>query len=342
MRWWVDIANAPNVTVFKPIVERLRADGHDVVITAWDRGQARALSNEAWPETRLVGSHGYRMERFSKVTAIVSRAVDLTRAMRHERLDIALGHASNAQVMAARALRIRSIDMMDYEHHPANHVGFRLADLVMLPEVVPYAAVRKFGLSRRRYVPYACLKEEIAFANFEPEAGFRSTLGFGDDELLAVVRPAAEGAMYHRYRNSLCEDVVDRLVELGTTVLLTPRTRSQGEYYDGRKGVRVLFEPVSGPDLLQCADVFVGAGGSMTREAAVLGTLAYSIFEGKPAAADRWLEERGRLCTLRSAADLPQPIRRATTAVRTASPEALDRFMSLLMSRVTPLVAARA
>jgi hypothetical protein len=328
------------VTVFKPIVERLRDAGHEVVITAWDRGQARALAEEAWPETRLVGSTGYHMAPRAKGTAIIGRATALAFAMRGAHVDVALGHASNAQVLAARTLRIPSVDMMDYEHHPANHVGFRLADLVVLPDVIPYDSVRKYGVSRRRYVPYPCLKEEIALATFEPVPDFRSTIGVAPEELLAVVRPAAEGALYHRHRNSLCDDVIERLVEFGAIVLLTPRTKSQGERYEGRERVRVLFEPVSGPDLLYNADVFVGGGGSMTREAAVLGTPAFSIFEGEPAAVDEWLEKQGRLITLYDVNDLPQPTRHRVGAVRTASPEVLDRFMSLLLGRVRPLVAA--
>lgn len=341
MKWWIDIANAPNVAVFRPIVDRLRADGDEIVVTVWDRGQAQALSAAAWEEIRLVGTPGYHMERWAKGTAIFSRAIDLARAMRGEGIDVALGHASNAQVMAARLLRIPSVNMMDYEHHPANHVGFRLADLVFTPAAIPYEALKPFGLSRRRWVPYPCLKEEIAFARFEPEPEFRKTLEVGEDEILAVVRPAAEGALYHRHRNTLCDEIVDRLGEEGCTVLLTPRTTGQGTQFEGRRGVRVLREPVSGPDLLYAADLFVGAGGSMTREAAVLGTPAYSIFQGKPASVDRWLEQRGHLKTLVSAEDLPIPTERRSSGpagLRATSAAALDGFMELLSSRVRPLV----
>jgi predicted glycosyltransferase len=103
----------------------------------------------------------------------------------------------------------------------------------------------------------------------------------------------------------------------------------------------VLSDPVSGPDLLYCADLFVGAGGSMTREAAVLGTPAYSIFQGKPACVDRWLEERGCLTTLASAEDLAIPTGRRSSrpeALGSTTAVALDGFMSLLEARVRPLV----
>ena len=78
----------------------------------------------------------------------------------------------------------------------------------------------------------------------------------------------------------------------------------------------------------------------MTREAAVLGTPSYSIFEGEPAAVDQWLEKHGRLVTLRDVQDLPRPTRLWGRRDRTASPEVLERFMALLMSRVRPLVAS--
>jgi predicted glycosyltransferase len=76
----------------------------------------------------------------------------------------------------------------------------------------------------------------------------------------------------------------------------------------------------------------------------VLGTPAYSIFQGKPASVDRWLEERGRLTTLVSAEDLPIPTERRLRrpdGVRATSAAALDGFMSLLQTRVRPLISPR-
>jgi hypothetical protein len=44
--------------------------------------------------------------------------------------------------------------------------------------------------------------------------------------------------------------------------------------------------------------------------------------------------------TLRDVEDLPKPARQWAGGERTASPEVLEGFMSLLMSRVRPLVAS--
>ena len=228
--------------------------------------------------------------------------------------------------------------MMDYEHHPANHLGFRLASLVFLPDVLPLNTVRKFGLSRRRWVPYPGLKENIALSTFKPDPAFRKRLGILENEVIAVVRPAAEGALYHRHRNSLCEQVVAHLANDGFTVLLSPRTRSQGESFEGIAGLRILNDAVSGPDLLYHADLVIGAGGSMTREAAVLGTPTFSIFQGKPAAVDDLLEHEGRLTMLKSVTDLPPPVRFRRSEPFAPEIVTLGRFVHLLVGKAEQLV----
>jgi len=52
---------------------------------------------------------------------------------------------------------------------------------------------------------------------------------------------------------------------------------------------------VDGRSLAGLADLVVSAGGTMIREAAVLGTPVWSIFEGRPGAVDELLVREGRV-----------------------------------------------
>jgi predicted glycosyltransferase len=52
---------------------------------------------------------------------------------------------------------------------------------------------------------------------------------------------------------------------------------------------------LDGPNLLYYADLVISGGGTMNREAAVLGTPTYSLFKGKLAAVDRYLMDKGRM-----------------------------------------------
>ena len=63
---------------------------------------------------------------------------------------------------------------------------------------------------------------------------------------------------------------------------------------------RFLRQPVDGLNLIWNADLVVGGGGTMNREAAMLEVPVYSVFMGQLGAIDRALAERGKLVLLRS------------------------------------------
>ena len=79
-------------------------------------------------------------------------------------------------------------------------------------------------------------------------------------------------------------------------------------------GVVVPRRAVDGRSLVALADVLVSAGGTMNREAAVLGTPVWSIFEGPIGAVDELLAAQGRLRFLRRLEDLAIEKKRADAA----------------------------
>src|SRR6185312_16071330 len=69
---------------------------------------------------------------------------------------------------------------------------------------------------------------------------------------------------------------------------------------------------VDSRSLMYAADVVLGAGGTMTREAALLGVPTFSLFAGATPAVDVWLERRGALARLERVSQLA-PVRRRPT-----------------------------
>jgi predicted glycosyltransferase len=57
-------------------------------------------------------------------------------------------------------------------------------------------------------------------------------------------------------------------------------------------------------DLLYSSDVVISGGGTMNREAVVLGRRVYSIFGGKPGSIDLELERMGKLKMIRNIDEL--------------------------------------
>jgi predicted glycosyltransferase len=300
MRIWVDLANSPHVALFGEIVEDLRRRGHDVFLTARDHAQTVGLALQRWPDVVVIG--GGSPEAFgSKAVAVGCRARDLARLVRHERPDVALSHGSYGQAIAAARLRVPLVTMMDYEHQPANHLSFRLARRVIVPMVFPSTALRRFGAREAKVLRYNGFKEQLYLGNFREDVNVLHDLKLDREKIIVVMRPAPEGALYHRMAN----ERFDQLLETARTrsdieAVVLPRGAGDASRYGGRSGVIVPARPIDALSLLAAADLTVGAAGTMTRESALLGTPTYTVFIGQLAAVDAELMRLGLLRDLRT------------------------------------------
>lgn len=301
MKVWIDLANSPHVQISAPLIERLREQGHDVWVTARPHAQTVELARVRWPEVLVVGDES-PSGIMAKGLAIARRAQALRRVAARERPDVALSHGSYAQIVAARAAGVPAVTMMDYDHQPANHLSFRLARRVVVPKFFPERALRRFGARRRKVVRFPGFKEELYLDGFEPDEGVLEELELDRRYVLAVFRPPPEGALYHRAGNERFDDVLRQALEReDVRVVLLPRTPEQGERYRALSDqVRIPQRAIDACSLLALVDLTVGAGGTMTRESAVLGTPTYTVFAGRLAAVDVELIRIGRLVDVRS------------------------------------------
>ena len=307
MRVWVDLTNSPHVLVLRPIVEVLRAQGHDVSITARDFAQTLGLLERFRIDHAVVGRH--RGERLAaKGLGLVSRSAALARWARGRRFDLALGHGSNDVTVAARLLRIPCSTMFDYEWATVQHtVNCRLAQTVVVPDAIPPGRLARYGATPAKIAAYAGLKEEYYLADFEPDEAVLGELGLDAAEPIAVVRTPPAVSLYHRFENDILGDVLERL--RGAQVVVLPRTAQQREELRG-SGFVVPERAIDAQSLIAFADLVVSAGGTMNREAVALGTPVWTTFQGRLGAVDERLIAEGRLKVLERAADV-QLVKRA-------------------------------
>jgi hypothetical protein len=200
--------------------------------------------------------------------------------------------------------------MMDYEHQPANHVSFRLAQRVVVPRAFPDWALRRYGASRKRILRYEGFKEQLYLAGVEPDPSLLASLELDPARVTAAMRPPPEGALYHGRGSDRFDDVLEHVLGEGAQVVLLPREEEQAVRY-GRGDV-VVPPALDGPTLLASVDLVVGGGGTMTREAALLGTPTYTVFAAELAAVDAELIRMGRLADLR-VTGYPDVTRKRTT-----------------------------
>jgi uncharacterized protein len=298
MRVWIDFTNSPHVLVLRPVIERLRADGHEVQVTARDFAQTLALCERFGIAHTAIGRHrGAGLA--DKARGLAARSFALLRwARRHGPFDLAIGHGSNDITVAAALLRIPCSTTFDYEWATVQHtINCRLAQAVVVPEAIPPERLARYG-ARGKLGRYPGLKEEYYLADFEPDPGILDELGLDGAQPIAVVRTPPAVSLYHRFENDLFGQVLERL-RGGQTVVL-PRTAEQRAELAAVGGFIVPERAIDAQSLIAFADLVVSAGGTMNREAVALGTPVFTVFEGRLGAVDEQLIADGRLARLQS------------------------------------------
>jgi predicted glycosyltransferase len=298
MRVWVDLTNSPHPLVMRPIVERLRADGHDVSVTARDFAQTVELAQRLGLEPTIIGRHrGGRVA--AKARGLASRSFALARWARPRGFELAFGHGSNDVTVAAAALRIPSATMFDYEWASVQHnVNCRLARAVVVPDAIPPARLERYG-ARGKLRTYPGLKEEYYLADFEPSPAVLGELGLDPREPIVVVRTPPAVSLYHRFENELFAAVLARV--RGSQAVVLPRIESQRRELLDAGGFIVPARAIDAQSLIAYADLVISAGGTMNREAVALGTPVWTTFEGRLGAVDERLIAQGRMRRLERA-----------------------------------------
>ncbi|MGD9695968.1 MAG: DUF354 domain-containing protein [Thermoleophilia bacterium] len=307
MRIWVDITNSPHVVIFAPLIERMRAAGHEVTVTAREFAQTIGMLERFGIAHRSVGAHGGGGLR-GKARAMAGRSSALVRLARRERFDLAVAHGSTDQPLAARAAGTPQVTMFDYEYaRVMHHWNGRLATRVLVPRAIPESALAPYGIRPPKLVRYPGLKEEYYLADHRIDDGVLGELGLDPARVIAVLRPPPEVTLYHRGASSdLFAATLERLLDAAPAVqtVVLPRTDAQRAALAGRAAAIVPPRPVDGPSLVAAADLVVSAGGTMNREAAALGVPAYTPFAARLGAVDRGLIAEGRLRRLEAPGDV--------------------------------------
>ena len=306
VRVWVDLTNTAHVLVLRPLVERLEAAGHEVELTARPLSHTLELL-EDWGHPYTSAGHHGGAGRLGKALAAASRLPQLFAFARGRGFSCALAHGSTDLPPIARALHIPNTTMFDYEWATLQHqVNCRLANRVLIPDAIPPERLARYGAKPPKLVQYPGLKEEYYLSDFEPDERVLEELGIDRAGTLAVVRTAPSYALYlGGSENPLLRGVLERLASEGAQIVVLARNDEQRDAVEALAlGTIVPRRAVDGRSLVAYADLLVSAGGTMNREAAVLGTPVWSIFEGRLGAVDEQLAREGRLHFLRDPGQL--------------------------------------
>ena len=314
MKIWLDADNGPHVHILRPIARELSDRGHEVRFTARDRTSTCELLDLYGLAYRRVGGE-YASGMIGKVSGTFGRAWQLFREMRGWHPDVSFGHCSRALPIASRLMGTPSLTMYDYEWVDPRIFNV-LCRRILLPAVIGRDRCREAGIKVDKVGFYPGLKEELYLKRVPEDGEIVAELGLRDDRVRVLLRPPATFAHYHvQESDQLLEVVLEVLLAReDVQLVLLPRTPEQHELARRRSAAEIIVpeKVYDGPKLIAAMDLVISGGGTMTREAAVLGVPSYSYFRGREGNVDAWLQDQGMLVMLTD----PESVRRNLAVVR--------------------------
>jgi len=306
MKIWLDVDNGPHVLIIHPLAAELQRRGHEISVTARDRASSCELLQLYGIPYQTVGAE-YGASIMDKIRGTVGRSLALSGAMRGWKADVSFGHGSRALPLASRLLGVPTVTMYDYEWvDPKLFAWF--CHTILLPDSIDPERCREAGIPDRRVRRFPGVKEGLYLDGrpLDPEF-IKTDLDLDPDMIHVLMRPPATNAHYHNPEAEVLLETLLGHLAAHPEVQLVYLCRSEDQMAllgsFPRDRVVVPRRVYDGPSLVAAMDLMISGGGTMTREAAVLGVPSYSFFRGKLGRVDEQLEKDGKLVMLRSKDD---------------------------------------
>lgn len=273
---WIDITNSPHVLFFREFIKR-----HNPLVTTRKFGPLTDLLDRENIKYISVGRHGGRDPK-SKLMESAGRILELGKSISSYDIDVAISKHSVELPRVSFGLGIPCIHILDNEYaEHQNRLTLPLASKIIVPETLDEAVIIKQGATREKITKFRGVCEYVHVKGFKETKAIRD-LGFED---YVLVRPEPYMASYFGIEGAT-QKMITAVKDLGLNVVVIPRGK---EKFDNA----VMVENVDSLSLIYRAKAFLGGGGTMNRESALLGTPAISFYPQELLGVDRFLIEKG-------------------------------------------------
>ena len=263
MKVWYDACTGKHVRYGVAIARRLRSLGYDVILTTRKHPDTIPLASFLKEEFIVAGKYNPK-SLLTRVKEGSKRQLFFCKLFEKSLPDIAISHGSVDLCRVSFGTGIPTITTLDTPYADAVHrLTLPLSDYIISSKAIP-KKVLTFYNPKGQIVRFNGV-DEVAWIK-----GFVPLMSFDFGKPLIVVRECEKKAVYTRKQIDLLK-IAKKLTKLGKVVFLSR--------YE-RKKVKDIIIPkgfVDSASLVAQADLFIGVGGTITREAALQGTPAIIV-----------------------------------------------------------------
>ena len=278
MKIWFDVLTPKQLLFFEPMIRRIKQN-HTVLCTSRDYQQVTQLAKIRGLKLIIVGKHG-GTRRHDKLNASLHRAKSLSLRIKKFSPDITISFCSPEAARVSYGLDISHICFSDSPHATAvMRLVIPLVQKLLIPWIIPKKEFTKFGINSKDIINYKSIDAAvIARRKILDNDKIRSKK---NGRKIILVRVEEEYAAYSTKKRPAIPIIKEIIKNFSNEeIIVMGRYASQARYLEqvfGKK-IKVLSKVIDSKTLLKNADVFIGSGGTMTAESALLGipTISYN------------------------------------------------------------------
>jgi len=278
LKIWFDVLTPKQLVFFEPMIKRMKKS-HTILCTSRDYNQVTQLAKIRNLKLIIVGKHG-GSKRHSKLNASLHRTKLLSTRIKEFSPDITISFCSPEAARVSYGLNIDHICFSDSPH--ANAVMRLVVPLIqklLIPWIIPKKEFVKFGINSNDIMHYKAIDASIIAKRKVSKDSKRLDKESGRRTIL--VRVEEEYASYSTKKRPaipIIKEIIKNFNDEEIVVMgrYTSQVKQLAQTF-GKK-IRVLSKVIDSKILLENTDVFVGSGGTMTAESALLGipTISYN------------------------------------------------------------------
>ena len=278
MKIWIDILTPKQLLFSEPIVEKL-GKKHDLLCTSRDYEEVSKLAKIRDFNLIFVGKHGGG-DKKTKLKASIDRMEKLSTKIRTFSPDIVISFCSPEAARIAFGLGIKHVAFCDSPHAEAvMRLTLPLIQKLLIPFTIPKKEFSKYGIDKKNIIQYKAID---AFVTIQRKIDQKAKLPFkNNNKKNILIRVEEEEASYTSKSSKIIPIIkkIEREYENDNIVVLGRYTKQIKNLQKiiGKK-VKIVKMTYDGKHLLKNTDIFIGSGGTMTAESALMGipTISYN------------------------------------------------------------------
>lgn len=277
MKIWFDILTPKQLLFAESIIERL-GKNNTIFCTSRNYHEVKKLAKIRGVNLIFVGKHGGET-REGKLEASIERMKGLHKFAIVKKPDLLISFCSPEASRVAFGLGIKHIAFQDSPHATAvMKLCLPYVSKLFTPWIIPKNEYIKFGIDKKDIIQYRAIDAAITIKR---DVSGKIRLPFKEHKKNIILRLEEDQASYINKKNKSFEIAKKILTYFSNeNLIILARYDSQIKKFKEALGkdVNIIRMTFDGKILLNNSDVFIGSGGTMTAEAALLGvpTVSYS------------------------------------------------------------------